>query len=167
MEKDFTPAQQLFWVQLPAGRTELAVPEQQRPCINALFELISRLPDPADWQLAASCLHTVFLQFCRLTREVDRLPLPDSRRIARFYHLLRKHIREEKSPNFYAESMGISISALNRHCKEETGKVAEKLIAEYLLTESERLLLTGNGQLKEIAWVLGFNGPAHFSVFFK
>lgn len=86
------------------------------------------------------------------------------------YLLFRKHLKNHfttiKKVKEYAEMMHISERSLNDLVKKNTGKSTSEVIYERIVMESKRLLRTGIS-VKETAYSLNFDDPAHFSKFFK
>lgn len=83
-----------------------------------------------------------------------------------FRKLLHTHFREMKKVRSYAEKLCISEKSLNELVKKRTGKSASAIIYGQLIMEAKRLLNTGIS-IKETAFQLNFDDPAHFSKFFK
>lgn len=83
-----------------------------------------------------------------------------------FRKLLKEHFYSIKKVKEYAEMMHFSERSLNDLVKKHTGKSASELISECVIMESKRLLRTGIS-VKETAYSLNYEDPAHFSKFFK
>ena len=66
----------------------------------------------------------------------------------------------------YAEALHMSEKSLNDLVKKHTGQSTSKIIYKPLIMEAKRLLNTGIS-IKETAYSLNFDDPAHFSKFFK
>jgi AraC family transcriptional activator of pobA len=71
------------------------------------------------------------------------------------------------SPAFYAEKLNIHPNHLNAVSKRVTNKTAKQIIHEALIIMAKSLLLQSDTSIKEIAFRLGFEEPAHFSNLFK
>lgn len=67
----------------------------------------------------------------------------------------------------YADELGVSLRAFEEAIKRVTGRTAHALIQEHLLHSAQSLLLQTSLSIKEIAYQLDFNEPAHFTNFFK
>ncbi|MCT4620761.1 MAG: helix-turn-helix domain-containing protein [Marinisporobacter sp.] len=94
--------------------------------------------------------------------------------ISRFDKLMRDHFNskslEEKgipSVKYLAKEMGYSTNYLSDLLKKETGKNAQEHIHLYLVEKAKTLLLGTSEPIYQIAYMLGFEYPAHFSKFFK
>jgi AraC family transcriptional regulator, transcriptional activator of pobA len=94
---------------------------------------------------------------------------PDERLdLVRMFNLqLEQHFREQHEVNFYA-------AALNRSPKTLTNVFARfkypspsTLIHRRIIQEAKRYLFYTDKSAKEIAYLLGFASPAHFSRYFK
>ena len=67
----------------------------------------------------------------------------------------------------YAAELGVTAPHLNRVCKPVTGRTASALVQARLLLEAKRALTYTSMTVSEIAYLLGFVDPAHFSKFFS
>ena len=87
-------------------------------------------------------------------------------RAEQFRVLLGRHFREERSLDFYAARLGVSVTHLNRICRAVMGRSALGVIHDRILTEASRDLAFTNMSVNEVAHSLGFDDPAYFSRFF-
>ena len=64
-----------------------------------------------------------------------------------------------------AESMKMSRNALTKKLKEETGQTVSQLLKEYRLNIAREILIqnSGNRNITEIAYRVGFNDPKYFT----
>jgi AraC family transcriptional activator of pobA len=72
-----------------------------------------------------------------------------------------------RSASDFAKQMAIHVNHLNKSLKEITFKTTSEIISERILKEAKILLKHSSWAISEIAYSLGFEGPAHFSSFFK
>ncbi len=72
-----------------------------------------------------------------------------------------------RSASDFAEQMAIHVNHLNKSLKETTFKTTTEIISDRILKESKIMLAHSSWAISEIAYCLGFEGPAHFSSFFK
>lgn len=84
-----------------------------------------------------------------------------------FLSILEKNYKQSKKVVFYTELLSITEKQLNDVVKRRTGESAKQFISNRLLLEAKRMLFHGELSVKEIAYELNFNEPAHFSNFFK
>ena len=101
-----------------------------------------------------------------LTESIDM----DNRTLSHFHtfkKLIKLHIHEGKSVQFYAREMNLTTVHLNRICKAVAQKTALQIIHEYVLQEAKKYLKGTSYSIAEIAYFLDFKDPAHFSKFFK
>jgi AraC family transcriptional activator of pobA len=84
----------------------------------------------------------------------------------RFRKFLSSKYKELKKVQDYAELMNMSDKSLNNLVKKYTGKNASQLIFDQIIMEAKRRLLLGIS-IKESAYDLKFDDPAHFSKFFR
>ncbi len=87
-------------------------------------------------------------------------------RAEQFRVVLSRHFREERSLDFYAARLGVSVTHLNRICRAVMGRSALGVIHDRILTEASRDLAFTNMSVNEVAHSLGFDDPAYFSRFF-
>lgn len=86
----------------------------------------------------------------------------------RAYHLLvDQHFKQHKSVAFYAGQLHLTANYLNILCQKHFKVSALSIIQKRISLEAKRLLNRSELSIKEIAYDLGFNDPAHFSHFFK
>ncbi|WP_422082145.1 helix-turn-helix domain-containing protein [Ulvibacterium sp.] len=67
----------------------------------------------------------------------------------------------------FAEQMAVHVNHLNKSIKKITKKTTSELITDRLLKEAKIMLRHSTWAISEIAYNLGFDGPSHFSNFFK
>lgn len=84
-----------------------------------------------------------------------------------FQRLLRQTIHGTLPVKRYAEELGISSVHLNRVCQSLVGKSATEIINDLVVKEAKNYLLNTRYRISEIAYLLDFHDPAHFSRFFK
>lgn len=87
--------------------------------------------------------------------------------LRRFRDLVETHYKKAHKVGFYADHLHITAGHLNKSIKALTGNSAKEFIQKRITTEAKRLSMFTDMASKEIAYDLGFDDPAHFSVFFK
>lgn len=85
----------------------------------------------------------------------------------KFQSLLDDFFQQEKSVQFYADQLNISVSYLTKICKKHLNYSPTELIMQRTILEAKRLLKSTNLSIKEIAYELGFVDSPYFSNFFK
>lgn len=90
----------------------------------------------------------------------------NERRMEVLHGLIQQHFKSHQPAAFYAKTLGVSPTHLNRIVRAMTGYGAHELIARKLLDEAKRELVFTFGSVQEIAYRLGFSDPAYFSRFF-
>lgn len=83
-----------------------------------------------------------------------------------FRKLLHEKYKTTKKVNEYAQLLNISEKTLNSITQSRTGETASQLIADQIILEAKRLLQMGTS-VKEVAYELNFDDPAHFTKYFK
>ena len=66
-----------------------------------------------------------------------------------------------------AAKMGMSSHYLSELLKKETGQSAKSHLQSHIIAKAKNLLLSTNNSVSEVAYVLGFEYPQHFSKLFK
>ncbi|MEH0158051.1 helix-turn-helix transcriptional regulator [Limibacter armeniacum] len=84
-----------------------------------------------------------------------------------FKALVEANYTKEHKVNYYAERLAITPDHLNKTIHALVGNTAKEYIQNRLLLEAKRLLIHSALTAKEIAYVVGFKEPSHFSNFFK
>jgi AraC family transcriptional activator of pobA len=84
-----------------------------------------------------------------------------------FAALLGQHFCSHHDVAFYAGILGVAPRLLSIHVKRAIGKTAKQLIEDRLILEAKRHLRFTSLTVKEIAYVLGYDDPSHFSKTFK
>ncbi|MRJ08590.1 AraC family transcriptional regulator [Ornithobacterium rhinotracheale] len=91
----------------------------------------------------------------------------DLTHIASFQQLIEKYFLTEKSPSFYADLYGVSVSAFSKKIKKHFGKTPTQLLQERTILEAKKQLHLTYQSVKEIASNLGFEDEFYFSRYFK
>lgn len=81
--------------------------------------------------------------------------------------LLETRISELKTVSQYADLLNLSPYQLNTIAKSLVGKTVSELINDQILLEAKRYLLATSGQVKDIAYHLGYEDVSYFIRFFK
>lgn len=97
--------------------------------------------------------------FTKFTRKEDLL--------MGFIKLLTKHVKEQRSVQYYADQLFITPKHLSRTIKELTGKTCGELIDEMVITEAKVLLNDSALSIGNVAEELHFSDQFFFSKFFK
>jgi AraC family transcriptional activator of pobA len=67
----------------------------------------------------------------------------------------------------YANKIGITPTHLNRVCKQLVNKSALEIMHDNIALEAKKHLMYSTFSVSEIANILNFKDPSHFSKFFK
>ena len=84
-----------------------------------------------------------------------------------FAELVEQHFKSLRKVNDFVEMMSISPKSLSKSLQATIGKTPKEYIDGHILLEAKRLLVYSNENIKEIAYVLGFEEPTNFSKFFR
>jgi AraC-like DNA-binding protein/mannose-6-phosphate isomerase-like protein (cupin superfamily) len=88
-------------------------------------------------------------------------------RLEEFLELLEIHVASVKKASQYAGLLNLSLYQLNAITRATMGKTASELIDAYIILEAKRYLLATPGQVKDIAYHLGYEDVSYFIRFFK
>ena len=84
-----------------------------------------------------------------------------------FKQLVHLHVNQEKSLQFYADKLAVSVNYLNRCVSTVYKKSSKQLLMEVAIIHSQLLLLETNKTVSSIAYELDFEDPSYFSRIFK
>lgn len=87
--------------------------------------------------------------------------------VSRFKQLVTENYTRCHMVSDYANMMNITPKYLNHVVKQNMGITAKQVIQEQLIIHARYDLKFSNQSIKEIAFMLGFTDPYHFSSFFK
>ena len=140
-----------------------------------LTDLVARMrKENADAGLFSIEVLTRYLKifFIYLTREFNHTfqPVAPTRAMEyadRFMAMLEQNFRTRKMVSDYANCLFVTPNYLNEVVKKVTGYAASHHIRQRILAEAKRMALCSDHNMKEIAYMLGFEDCAHFSKFFK
>jgi AraC family transcriptional activator of pobA len=136
---------------------------------------------PDRFDLITTYLQTLLFQVRRLYDKAaassDEPAKPaagsaDEALVGRFRALLERTLHHEGAPRHrtaahYARELGVPMRALDEAIRRVTGRTAHALLHDHLLLTAKALLVQTSLSIKEIAYQLDFNEPAHFTNFFK
>ena len=89
------------------------------------------------------------------------------RTVRKYKNLINNGFLEHKEVGYYADQLNVTSNYLNEIVKAETGLSAKRHISERVLLEAKNLLLYAELDIAEIAHILQFSEPTHFTKFFK
>lgn len=117
-------------------------------------------------------LHLILITAMRRYRaaQPDMRPLAQDREyvlLCRYRNALEQNFRHEKSMEFYAADLGVTVQRLTQACRARTGRTASELLYERLVVEAKRHLVYMARTVAEVGYELGFEDPAYFSRFFS
>lgn len=119
--------------------------------------------------LLKGLLNIFLLYFSRnLNKQpVNESPNREKELVNKFIGLLKKHFQKKKFVNDYASLLSVTPNYLNRTVKKITGHPTSYHIQQQIVLEAKRQAIYSSESMKQIAYGLGFDNPAHFSKFFK
>ena len=84
-----------------------------------------------------------------------------------FLQLLLNNCKEEHEVSFYAEKLSITPQYLSLVLKDITGKTANSIIDEAIMSEAKILIRSQDYSIQQIADILHFSDQSSFGKFFK
>lgn len=84
-----------------------------------------------------------------------------------FKDLLEKDFKKLKQVSSYSKKMIVTEKRLNQATTKMLGKTPKEIIDDRIMLEAKRLLAHTNGNVKEIAYELGFEEPTNFIKYFR
>lgn len=84
-----------------------------------------------------------------------------------FRELLSQTTEIKNNVAHYAGLLNTTPQNLNATCRKAVNQPAAEVLADYIISESKRLLIYTNNTVSEIAFALNFNDPSHFVKYFK
>lgn len=112
----------------------------------------------------------ILLCMAERIRKQNRANEPQSKyqeEFLQFQKLLNKHLPQQRSVQFYADSLSFSAKKLNRITRDIMNQSAKAYIDEHLIIEMKRLLMNTSLGIKEISYKTGFEDPTNFVKYFK
>ncbi|SFT45845.1 AraC-type DNA-binding protein [Lishizhenia tianjinensis] len=118
----------------------------------------------------ASLIDLIYINFARLySHQQGKQESKASYllKLQAFEALVNQNYQLEKSPNFYAEKLNVSIKHLNRIVKDTLNITASQFIADRIILEAKKLLIHADYRVVEVADTLGYDDASYFIRFFK
>jgi AraC-like DNA-binding protein len=116
-----------------------------------------------------SYLHIVFSMIQRLyaAHKPDTSVYASAEFVRQFRRLVALHYNEQRTLQFYADSLGVTAAHLSERVKAVTGFTASQIVRQEITLEAKRLLINTDLTVDQISYKLRFNDPAYFGRFFK
>ena len=132
-------------------------------------ELYSILENSKSIKQARSIISDNMDNFDNIVREEMNYGI-----IAKFENLLDSYLSDGKgaedgipSVKYFADKVALSPNYFGDLVKRETGVTAQDYIHEKVLNQAKMRLLSGDKNVSQVAYSLGFQYPQHFIRFFK
>ncbi|MDQ0457816.1 helix-turn-helix domain-containing protein [Rhizobium paknamense] len=87
-------------------------------------------------------------------------------RLEKLQQLIAAHFRAHKPADFYARSLGISATHLNRLLRQQAGLTLQQMLTRKLIDTARQELIFSHASVSAIAESLGFQDAAYFTRFF-
>ncbi|MBL0339816.1 MAG: helix-turn-helix domain-containing protein [Bacteroidetes bacterium] len=133
-----------------------------------LLEAASKVQTELSKEITLHFLQALLLQLIDSREKIDVHSLSGDRQLLfRFQQILEEQYLENHQVNRYASFLNTTDKKLSSVTTKLLGITPLQVIHNRLLLEAKRLLLFENNSHKEIAFHLGFDSPASFSLFIK
>ncbi len=140
-----------------------------------LLALKSKIARPDGHSFYADVINHSFLAFMYEVGGVHRRANGGTRMVhsrkedlvIRFFNLLSRHFKDERSVQYYAEHLFVTPKHLTETIKEMTGKTAGEFIDEAVIMEAKILLGSSSLPVAGVAEALHFSDQFFFAKFFK
>ncbi|GEM67856.1 hypothetical protein SMI01S_14620 [Sphingobacterium mizutaii NBRC 14946 = DSM 11724] len=136
--------------------------------LNQLLDLLYKeiYTDKPYKEYYESIFKTVMLKIIKISDSNKTLGRRQEIAIS-FKQLVHLHYNKEKSVNFYADMLAVSVNYLNRCVSAVFKKSSKQLILEVAIIHSQLMLLETNKSVASIAYELEFDDPSYFTRLFK
>ena len=136
--------------------------------LNQLFNLLNKeiYSEKPYKEYYESIFKTAMLKIIKISDSNKSLARRQEIAIA-FKQLVHLHYGTQKSVNFYADRLAVSVNYLNRCVSSVFKKTSKQLILEVAIIHSQLLLLETNKSVASIAYELEFDDPSYFTRLFK
>jgi AraC family transcriptional activator of pobA len=142
--------------------------------VRDIEEVFRKLADEFDrhsmkrFELLAGFLKILLIYLLDCTKEKSLVRVTTkAETLGRFFSLLRKDYKTKKLVSDYAVELSITPSYLNEIVKGATGRPASHHIRQRIVSEAKRQASYFGLNMKQTAYLLGFDDLAHFSKYFK
>ena len=84
-----------------------------------------------------------------------------------FQKLVEEDCFKSRKVQYYADKMNVSAKTLNNFVKDVVNISTKSFIDEITIMQINRLLISTDNSVKEIAYISGFSDPTNFFKYFK
>jgi AraC family transcriptional regulator len=162
----------------PDNTEIIASLETRSPVIESMarmaFDELQRLPESAGSNLYADSLANLLA--VELLREYSSHKMPPekryingltNRKLALVLDLIESDLSQDLSLTVLANSVGLSEYHFLRMFKQSTGLTPHQYVINQRIERAKELLKRTDMTITEIAYLLGFSTPAHFTHYFR
>ena len=140
--------------------------ENNQVVFDSLKALLDKFDMKSENERNVHLLQVLLFDLLSNTKQKSK-PVTHNSDFNQFIQLVDAHFVDQHSVQFYLRSLNISEKKLASLSKHHMGMSSLQIIHHRLVLEAKRLLLFEEESHKEIAYSLGFDGPASFSAFIK
>ncbi|MWB94959.1 helix-turn-helix domain-containing protein [Flavobacterium sp. GA093] len=134
---------------------------------NAISKLFQLLIDEKDFSVIEGVLKALLAKIISIPASFPVNKHKTNNTILLFRELLNQTDDLKNNVAHYAGQLNTTPQNLNAICRKELNQPAADVIAEYMISESKRLLLYTDNTVSEVAYTLNFNDTSHFIKYFK
>lgn len=138
--------------------------------IDQLFHLLAKeytVNSEQSFHIIEGLLKALLAKILEISKPVIRSSEHRSDLYQSFLELLQAGTVIKNSVQFYAEQLNTSPQNLNAACRKAIDQSATEVLAEFIISEANRLLLYTNNTVSQIALTLDFIDASHFVKYFK
>ncbi len=146
----------------------------QDEAVRDIEDVFRKLADEFDrhslkrFELLTGFLKILLIYLLDCTKEKSLVGMTSkAETLGRFFSMLRKDYKTKKLVSDYAVELSITPGYLNEIVKRATGQPASHHIRTRIVSEAKRQASYFGLNMKQTAYLLGFEDLAHFSKYFK
>jgi len=151
----------------------ISLSEKENRSYNMAYQMLIEEFETKDYiqgEMLRVLLKKLLIKSTRLAKEQINQPLLTNEKIdiiRRFNVLVEEHFKEKHKVSDYADMLFKSPKTLSNLFKLYSNNTPLSVINNRIIVEAKRLLLFSDKTCEQIAYLLGYDEPGHFSKFFK
>ena len=135
--------------------------------VASMHEVLRHADNPNRLEAAQNLIRAFFLSMPQLKKAPTIARSHREELMFRFLDVLRNNFRNERTIDFYANSLCLSSKHLSKVVKQVSGRTVHDWIDEYVTTEATALLRSTDMTISQVSDALGFASQPLFTKFFR